>query len=200
MSVGRVLQVQQLTSLRLFPLLRDSQAPQCVSNAVCRARWDRTMATGEPLRLLELCKCCSSPVTEMTVRLYDLAAQVLQNLMRQKALAGCLAGCGLSCQVCQHATFGCSDYSSCRAGHNVTALQKALEEQRVSQRMTNSALRVSKTKDMQQSTCMPTQSWLLCCRIRKHSQASKKDGVSGKHDSWHGQRFCWKPNTELSAL
>ena len=47
MSGGRVLRIQELTSLRLLPLLRNHQAPQTVAIGTCYARWDRGMASGK---------------------------------------------------------------------------------------------------------------------------------------------------------
>ena len=103
MSGGRVLRIQELTSLRLLPLLCNHQAPPTVTIGTCHARWDRGMASG---KLKMLCNLkgtivCYSPLYGPTVSCLQM------HLERRRALAGCLAGCDPNCQVQSDLT-GCS--------------------------------------------------------------------------------------------
>lgn len=95
MSGGRVLHIQELTSLRLLPLLRNHQAPPTVAIGTGHARWDRGMASGKLKMLFNLkgTIVCHSPLYGPTV------SSLQMHLEHRRALAGCLAGCDPNCQV-----------------------------------------------------------------------------------------------------
>lgn len=90
-----MLHIQELTSLRLLPLLRNHQAPPTVAIGTCHARWDRGMASGKLKMLFNLkgTIVCHSPLHGPTV------LRLQMHLEHRRALAGCLAGCDPNCQV-----------------------------------------------------------------------------------------------------